>query len=121
MKMQNMWPKENPFIKMPYSIKKVYFNDPVTVVLWTDGTKTIVRCENEAFDPEKGLAMAISKKALGNKGNYYKTFTKWLPKEENLPINIELDGSKMAKAMHRMMRAWDDFCGNAYGEGNKHD
>lgn len=66
-----------------FRIKNVIFNDPATIVLWTDGTKTVVKFENETFDPEKGLAMAISKKALGNKGNYYNTFTKWLPKEED--------------------------------------
>lgn len=63
------------------TIKKVYFNDPVTVVLWEDGTKTIVKCDGEKYDPEKGLAMAIAKKALGNKGNYYEVFKKWLPEE----------------------------------------
>lgn len=65
------------------SIKKVYFNDPVTVVLWEDGTKTIVRSgEGDIYDPEKGLAMAIAKKALGNQGNYYELFKKWLPEEK---------------------------------------
>lgn len=69
----------------PFSIKNVYFNDPVTVVMWEDGTKTIVRCgENEEYDPEKGLAMAISKKALGNKGSYYDEFKKWVPGMEYL-------------------------------------
>lgn len=57
------------------------FNPPATIVFWTDGTKTVVKAENENFDPEKGLAMAISKKALGNEGNYYNTFKKWLPKD----------------------------------------
>lgn len=67
----------------PFAIKKVYFNDPVTVVLWADGSKTVVKCgEDDIYDPEKGLAMAISKKALGNKGNYYNTFKKHLPEEE---------------------------------------
>ena len=66
-------------------IKNVYFNDPVTVVIWSDGTKTIVRAKNEAYDPEKGLAMAICKKVMGNKGNYYETFKEWLPeKPENI-------------------------------------
>ena len=48
---------------------KVIFNDPATIVMWDDGTKTVVKCEGEKFDPEKGLAMAITKKALDNKGN----------------------------------------------------
>lgn len=65
----------------PFTIKKVIFNPPATIVFWTDGTKTVVKAENENFDPEKGLAMAISKKALGNEGNYYNTFKKWLPKD----------------------------------------
>ena len=64
-------------------IKNVIFNPPATIVFWTDNSKTVVKAENEAFDPEKGLAMAIAKKALGNKGNYYETFKKWLPKTES--------------------------------------
>ena len=63
-------------------IKNVIFNDPATIVFWNDGTKTVVKAENEEFDPEKGLAMAISKKLFGNKGYYYDLFKKWLPKEE---------------------------------------
>nr|DAD58000.1 MAG TPA: hypothetical protein [Caudoviricetes sp.] len=65
------------------AIKNVIYNDPATIVFWTDGTKTVVKAENEDFDPEKGLAMAISKKMLGNKGNYYEVFKKWLPREEH--------------------------------------
>ena len=69
-------------------IKNVIFNDPATIVFWTDGTKTVVKAYADDFDPEKGLAMAIAKKFLGNQGNYYNEFHKWLPKEEK---NVELD------------------------------
>lgn len=66
---------------VPYqlcSIAKVIFNPPATIVLWNDGTKTVVKTQNgEVFDPEKGLAMAISKKAFGNKGNYFEQIKKW--------------------------------------------
>lgn len=66
-------------------IKDVIFNEPATIILWADGTKTVVKCqEGEGYDPEKGLAMAISKKALGNKGNYCEVFKKWLPEEEEV-------------------------------------
>ena len=48
-------------------VKKVIFNNPATIVFWKDGTKTVVKCsKNEKFDPEKGLAMAISEKVLGS-------------------------------------------------------
>lgn len=66
-------------------IKKVIFNDPATIVYWFDGTKTVVKAENEDYDPEKGLAMCICKKVLGNKGNYYEVFKKWLPEKEPEP------------------------------------
>ena len=70
--------------KLP-EIKDVIFNEPATIIIWKDGTKTVVKCqEGEGYDPEKGMAMAISKKALGNKGNYCEVFKKWLPKEEEV-------------------------------------
>ena len=70
--------------KLP-EIKDVIFNEPATIILWADGTKTVVkRQEGENYDPEKGMAMAISKKALGNKGNYCEVFKKWLPEEEEV-------------------------------------
>ena len=59
------------------SIKKVIFNPPATIVFWSDDTKTVVKAGNEKFDPEKGLAMAIAKRALGNKGNYFEQIKKW--------------------------------------------
>lgn len=53
--------------KKNVEIKKVIFNEPATIVFWTDGDKTIVKCsDDEIFDPEKGLAMAVSKKMLGS-------------------------------------------------------
>ena len=63
-------------------IKKVLYKNPATIVYWTDGSKTVVKCQREdAYDPEKGLAMAILKKMNGNTGYYYKEFKKWLPKK----------------------------------------
>ena len=63
-------------------LKKVIYNDPATIAFWSDGTKTVVKAQpGDIFDPEKGLAMAIAKKACSNKGNYYNGFKKWLPKE----------------------------------------
>lgn len=71
------------------TIKKVIFNNPATIILWADGSKTVVMCgERDTYDPEKGMAMAIARKALGNKGNYYNTFEKWLPKESKLTHSI---------------------------------
>ena len=74
-------------------IKNVIFNDPATIVFWEDGTKTVVKCQDgDEFDPEKGLAMAIVKKAYGNKGSYCNKLKKWLPKEEQVDTNPILRG-----------------------------
>ena len=71
-----------PEYKLNRHIKNVIFNDPATIVFWNDKTKTVVKVQNEKFDPEKGLAMAVAKKYFGNHGDYYNEFKKWLPVEE---------------------------------------
>ena len=99
------------------SITNVIFNNPATIVFWSDGTKTVVKCdERDEFDPEKGLAMAICKKHFGG-GFYNDIFKKWIPKEET--PKIEIDGQitmddiaekfeKLAKAAKSMFGPWDD-------------
>lgn len=61
-------------------IRNVIFNRPLTIVVWADGTKTFVKAVYDEFDPEKGLAMAIAKKALGNKYSYFDVIKKWVDK-----------------------------------------
>lgn len=64
-------------------IKDVIFNNPATIVFWVDGTKTVVKAQDDdVFDPEKGLAMAITKKAFGNHGNYCNKLKPWLEEYE---------------------------------------
>lgn len=64
-------------------IKDIIINDPATIILWKDGTKTIVKCQNEdTFDPEKGIAMAILKKLYGNSGFYKDIFEPAIDKYE---------------------------------------
>lgn len=65
------------------TIENVIFNPPATIVFWSDKTKTVVKCDynQEAYDPEKGLAMAFAKKLMGeNKYEYYNVFKHWLKK-----------------------------------------
>lgn len=107
-KQEIMWSKTNPWLAPNIKIKNVIFNDPATIVFWTDGTKTVVKCQDgDEFNPETGLAMAISKKALGNKGNYCNEFKKWLPEteieKEAFLYDIKLpDTSVIAKAAEAM-------------------
>ena len=44
-------------------IKKVIFNNPATIVIWSDGTKTISKCSpNDTFDKMKGFLTCYYKK-----------------------------------------------------------
>lgn len=99
------WPKQNPLVpstKLP-QIEKAIFNDPATIVIWKDGTKTVVKAHNEAYDPEKGLAMAITKKALGNEGNYFETVKKWVG-----DVKVDPDHSAKWLATQRLYNALGD-------------
>lgn len=87
-------------------IKDVIFNDPATIVLWKDGTKTVVKCqEGDTYSKELGLAMCISKKYLGNKGNFNEVFKKWIPdetpytEEELSQLLQNIDFSKIGEAL----------------------
>lgn len=80
-------------------IKKVIFNEPATIVFWADGTKTVVKCgEDDVWDPEKGLAMAVTKKFFGNEGFYYDIFKKWIPEEKQMDT-IVVDGRPLMNAL----------------------
>ena len=107
-------------------IKNVIFNDPATIVLWEDGTKTVVKCQDgDEFDPETGLAMAIATKAYGNKSNYCNKLKQWLPKEEPVDTNRSIfvpkeftfiDNDKFSKSFKKGISDALDiiFKGNKY-------
>lgn len=67
-----------------FEIKNVIFNDPATIVLWADGTKTVVKCqEDDTYSEEMGLALCFAKKALGNKSNFNNVFKQWIPETQS--------------------------------------
>ena len=58
-------------------ISKVIFNPPATIVMWDDGTKTVVKTktsgkkkDQDKFSEEIGLAMAIAKKYYGSRSAF---------------------------------------------------
>lgn len=76
-------------------ISRVIFNNPATIILWADGTKTVAKTHgDDAFDPENGFAVACAKKLLGKGDAFRREFAKWAPvvKEEAEP---NIDGFKV--------------------------
>lgn len=59
-------------IKAKNPIQKVVANEKngYTIVKFTDGTVSKVKCNNEDFDVEKAVAMAICKHLVGNHDFY---------------------------------------------------
>lgn len=98
------------------SITKVIFNDPATIVIWSDGTKTVVKCdERDEFDPEKGLAMAICKKHFGG-GFYNDIFKKWIPEETP---EIEIDGQISMTEIAEKLEAFAKKAKSTFGPWNE--
>lgn len=76
--------------------KKIIINPPATIVIWNDGTKTVVKAtENDIYDPEKGVALCFLKKYFGLS---YKKILKDANDiyNEKMKEDAELNNSEMA-------------------------
>lgn len=70
-------------------IKKVIYSNPATIVLWSDGTKTIAKCsEHDTYSPEAGLSICILKKLVGGT-TLYNIFADWSSYEDNAIIEVK--------------------------------
>ena len=102
------------FAQNRFTIKKVIFNKPATIVFWADGTKTVVKCADfDIFDPEKGLAMAICKRVYGER--FHSVFKEFLPEEDvesaypagpKIPIPAWFNG--LTKPFDELVKAADN-------------
>ena len=58
-------------------ITKVLYNNPATIVFWSDGTQTRNICPKDTFyNPDTGLAFCMLKKLMGNT-EMAKLFNDW--------------------------------------------
>lgn len=74
-------------VDIPGMIDRVIFNDPATIIIWNDGSKTVVkRSEDDIWDPEKGFCMAVIKKLYGHT-SFIKRFME--PEEEMSILTVE--------------------------------
>ena len=63
-------------------IEKVIFNNPATIIIWSDNSKTVVKCEaGETYDKEKGFLLCWLKGIKGSK-KLQKELAKWVYTEE---------------------------------------
>lgn len=103
-----------------YGIEKVLFQNPATIVFWSDGTKTVVNCMDnveikkkvvdgkevtirkpkkaDTYSEEAGLAMAIVKKWAGNNGNYNNILREFIPEMAQSEKEAKKAAKKAKKA-----------------------
>ena len=97
--------------------KKVIFSGPATTIIWKDGTKTTVKCQDEdVWDDDVGIAMCYLKKMLGNKGNFNNIFREAMKvaevqtKKEELTSSTAIEGeSYYSSALDSMKRNIDEI------------
>lgn len=89
-----------------YSVDKIIFNPPATVVIWKDGTKTIVKCgEDEVFDHEVGVAMCYMKKIFGSRSAFKRTVKGYMPKPKEEPKRKPMSPEEWARKMEAATEA----------------
>ncbi len=69
-------------------INRVIYNQPYTIVLWSDGSKTIAKCrEDDTYNKEFGLSIAVMKKVCGSMF-VKRLYEDWLPNGDIKVINL---------------------------------
>ena len=62
-----------------YYIDKVIYNNPATIVFWSDGTKTVSKVHaDDTYSPEVGLVLCVLKKLHGST-NVHDMLSLWTP------------------------------------------
>lgn len=67
-----------------FCVKKVIFNGPATIVIWGDGTKTVVKCaDGDSYSKWAGFAMCIAKRLYGE--DFHHQFRNFCGVEDDIP------------------------------------
>lgn len=97
-------------------IKNVFFNEvkKTTTVLFNDHTSVVVKCtDNDEFDPEMGLAMALARRYFGSRTKLKKAVAKWVatsaPKNEQLKKKAARKAEKEAAQIEHLKAQFDSY------------
>lgn len=113
-------------------VKKVIWNDKACIVIWKDGTKTVVKCqEGDDWSGEVGLMAAFSKKLFGNDNTFNKIINRYcspffdedervqkaLEKlDSRLTDAFEGDEERLTRSIYMSGTLYRKFKGMFYGE-----
>ena len=111
--------KEENGMTIP-DIKNVFFNEvkKATTVVFNDHTSVVVKCaENDTFDPEIGLAMALTKRCLVPGPNCRRSLISGLqavhPRtnslERKLSVRLRKKLPRLSILKHRLNHTWNKY------------
>ena len=112
--------------RQPITVDHIFYDDVATVVFWTDGTKTVVKCaEGTKYDEYAAFCIALAKKIYGNNSalkraiNNHARYSKkrQIEKKFNTEDRIEEAVRKYVQHIHKNLA--DTFRSNK--EENKDD
>lgn len=82
-------------------IKKVIYNNPATIIIWSDGTKTSSKCqEGDIYNPELGFLLAYMKK-IENSDKILQLLKEWAPIEGKVDVTLS-DLRKKERGPHKV-------------------
>lgn len=85
-------------------ITKVLYNNPATIVFWSDGTETRNVCPKDTlYNPDAGLAFCMLKKLMGN-DEVAKLFNDWELKDYRSDKNHWIELKDVRKAHKKRER-----------------
>ena len=79
---------DSDFVVNNYYIDKVIYNDPATVVIWSDGTKTVSKTHaGDVYSPEVGLVLCVLKKLTGST-KVHDLIEAWIPNSGESVVSV---------------------------------
>lgn len=88
-------------------VKKIIFSGPKTIVLWNDGTKTIVSMSKDElrFDPEAAFCAAYTKKMFGTNSRIKRI----IKEKSNIEQHQRIVEEKLKEELAKISQDYDKF------------
>lgn len=91
---------DSDFVVNSFYIDKVIYNDPATIVIWSDGTKTVSKTHaGDVYSPEVGLVLCVLKKLSGST-KVHDLIEAWIPDGDSGVVTVS-DVRKRGRANKR--------------------
>ena len=79
---------DSDFVVNSFYIDKVIYNDPATIVIWSDGTKTVSKTHaGDVYSPEVGLVLCVLKKLSGST-KVHDLIEAWIPHNGESVVSV---------------------------------